>query len=311
MAIDVHGEIEAVFNEMTAGSSQESTETPQTTETTPQAASSDDKTQSTAQATTEQKAVTEDTGPIPLDRHKSILEKARQEYDGKLSKLSWAEKYEATDVEGKLKLIKELDETPDLFYDRLGNALKSDQRYAQRFVTKDTKVEEKPDPRPTPDKVLESGDLFYSVEQQQKLLDWQERQITKKFEERYGSIREEHENKTAFNQELNKQRAKLDEARTWDGFKENEVEIAKLLASDSRVTLASAYARVVPTKLKADKEQLEKDIRTRLIAEMNKKGGSITGEKPATVVQAQEKNFKGMTTEEILRETHRELSDRK
>ena len=318
--------MEAVFNELSAaGSSQEQSTEIETTEQTQQASGEtaevpNQSTQETTdQAVTAGQSTQEKRGPIPLDRHEAVLKNTREEYEAKLQKLAWAEQLNPDEARQKLELVDLLDKSPKQFFQRMRAIAQSDPQLAVELAEEFGFQQQAPapkaepeDPMPQPDRLLESGDLFYSPQQQQKLLDWKERQIEKKFTEKFGrfeQIANRIEGQDKWHSALEQQRHVLNDAReNWEGFKDSQAEIAALMESDARVTLESAYRRIVVPKLKANEEKLRTDIRQQLIAEMNQRGNRTTGERPGSATPAPVKSFAGMTAEDIVRETYKELA---
>jgi hypothetical protein len=68
--------------------------------------------------------------------------------------------------------------------------------------------------------------------------------------------------------------AQIEEARTWEGFGDNEAEIVQALKNDQRLSLEGAYRKVVLPKLKSAWEQ----EKTRLVPERNKLREEILAE---------------------------------
>lgn len=325
MPMDARSAIEATFAEMTAGSTNEDSqpsETPIDTQPTEQSTqetaspATQDAAPTTEQAavpqTTDAAITQEDKGPIPFERHKAVLENTRKEYGTKLEALKWAEGLNGDDVRSKLEMVELLDTNPAEFFRRFQAAAREYPELIREIETvfKPQEQEQpKEDVMPPPDKLLDSGDLVYSDKQLLKLLDWKERQIDKKYEQRFGPVAEAHQASTAFQRELERQRPILEDARkNWEGFAENEKEIAKLIASDARVTIDSAYRRIVIPKLKAEQEKIKADVRKQLIDEMNQRGGSSTVRPGSGTPAATQPDFSKMDTAEVLRETFRELS---
>ncbi len=73
-------------------------------------------------------------GPIPWERHELILNNTRREYDGKLGKLSWAERLDRSKVERALQLADLYEQRPDALAEQLAARVDVDLHQAVRLV---------------------------------------------------------------------------------------------------------------------------------------------------------------------------------
>lgn len=126
------------------------------------------------------------------------------------------------------------------------------------------------DDMPQPDQQLSDGSYVYSMEGLRQLNAWNRDQAKKEAlaeaEKRYGPIESEwqaHKRVEALRPAVNQQIA---EARTWEGFTDNEAEIVKTLQDNPRISLEGAYRQVVIPKLKAAWEA----EKAKLVPERNK-----------------------------------------
>jgi len=174
------------------------------------------------------------------------------------------------------------------------------EQYRDLFGPPPPPAEFKPDysTMPAPDYKLPDGSMTYSLEGNKKLMEWNTQQIIAKVREE-ARAEVEKTNKpfsdsiaaqkqiSAANQRIATQMA---EARTWDGFQENEKEIIdvinKATAEKRRISIDTAYAQVMNSKRKAaeesakvDKEKLRKEILAEIKAAPNATAVSTTTKK--------------------------------
>jgi hypothetical protein len=321
MALDVLTATQEAFAELSAApeaspasESHDATPDSTTEQATPAEAPSDTSASPATEGSEDAKATDEtSTGPIPLDRHKSILEKTREEYEQKLARFkdidpdSWRE---------RLAAFEAAERDPLAFHRAFEQMLRSDSRYAHQFTQQVAQAKEQTqteDVEPAPDILLEDGRLTYSNKQLAAYHDWRERKLIRKFEGDYGPLKQRHEI-VQRNEQIHREAAsQLHVARKeWEGFSEYESEIADILEKDGRATLQSAYNRVLHSKVtaaKVDKAKIEQETRERLIAEMQGKPRANT-EVPNGETGGAAKSFKGKSIYDIVAETSRELSSR-
>lgn len=252
-------------------------------------------------------------GPLPWERHKAILEKTRKEYDEKLAKLSWAEKLEVSDpatVAERLRVVELAEKNPMEFLARFQSRLAQDPRYApmlQRLQqpSREEPAQSREESMPEPDIELEDGRKFYSSQQTLALLKWQQGQI----EQRYAPLEHQFRGQQAWNTALQRNAQRLAEARTWEGFTENEAAIKEAMMKDGRATLESAYRNVVVPKLKADRATLEADLRKSLLAELNSKPSASTEQPGRAAATTPQKYGRGQTADAV-RDVFNELAGR-
>ena len=104
----------------------------------------------------------------------------------------------------------------------------------------------------------------YSMEGLRKLLDWQERRVEsrvkKQIEDRYKPIENAWQEEERLRAVVPVVRAKIDEARKWPKFTDNEEEITRVLASDANISLEAAYQKVVYPKLLTDRDKMRQEL---------------------------------------------------
>ena len=302
---------QAAFTELSAGGDSPTPQTDSSTEqvTTPAAETTgapttQEQTAAAPTTSTETGEIPPAGGPLPWERHKAILEKTRKEYDEKLAKLSWAEKLGPQDPEKvaeRLRVLELAEKYPAEFAARIAK----DPRFSQYLQppTPQPKAPTQDEQMPTPDIELEDGRKFYSADQQFKLMEWQQRQI----EKRYAPIETQFRGQQAWNTALQKNAQLLADARTWEGFTENEAAIKAAMMKDVRATLESAYRNVVIPKLKSDRAAIDAEARKTILAELNSKSSASTEQPGRTAVTAP-KTYRRGQTEDAVRDAFNELA---
>jgi hypothetical protein len=160
-----------------------------------------------------------------------------------------------------------------------------------------------PKEMPAPDFDLGEGQKTYSVEGIQTLVQWAVNEGKKQAEEaisgRFRPIEEEFTARRTEAELAPKFKALMDEALTWDGFKEHADEILKVLQADTahatrtrtrpKLTLDAAYRQVVVPKLKKQAEEAKagqaterEKIRAELLAELKQAPTSTSTVAPVT-----------------------------
>lgn len=205
------------------------------------------------------------TGPIPLDRHREILDNARrkaredaeQEYR---QKFGWAEQYQPESVSQMKQVWDWMQANPQQFIETF-----------QKLVPPQAPAPEGP---PGPDWRLEDGTLFYSAPQMQKLLEYQARQLRDQLDQEYGPIKQR-----VVEQEIG-ERAKREagtlvgQARQhWPMFGDLEPDIKQAMAADHAISLHDAYIRVLRERgLKMQEDR----IRSEYGAQLQRKADAST-----------------------------------
>lgn len=297
--MDVRGEIESVISESStadsspeSGSSNEQASTESVQPTSESAAPATQGTEGEQKPTTETPApqgTVPDAGPIPLGRHKEILDKQRAEterlraeYESRLQRVGWAERYNQADIEQRLRLLEFAERDPVAFMRQFETALRQDPRYAGQTPAP-------ADEPPQPDVLLDSGELTYSAKRMQELLDWNRRQALKEAEREYGEIKNQFQGQKAWNDALRRAASTIEDARkNWIGFSDHEADIKAYMSRPENrgVRLDAAYRAVVVPKLRADEAKVRADERARVLAELKQKATVQPAERPSTPVPA-------------------------
>jgi hypothetical protein len=311
MPIDVAGEMQAAWDELSSQTEtpqvSDVTETtePQNTESQPPADNSNTSTQSTTGSDQDVK------GPIPLERHKAILDPLRKEAEelrAKYDKLKSFEQVDPADFENYKSAMELARTNPVEYLRRMEAAFRQNPQYAHLFQSQPQQTTQQPpqDPRPLPDVLLEDGSKVYSDAQMDKLLEWRDRQAEQKRQAERVAEAELH------TRSRDNAVAQFSDFQSKPGFTENMKEIADLMESDGRVTLDSAYNRIVVPKLLKAQEDLEKtaraDERKKVLDELRNKAPAGDTAKPSGSQTTEPKSYKGMSTADIMADVARELS---
>lgn len=217
-------------------------------------------------------------GFIPLDRHESTLQTAREQHEQQIRAMREHTDQQLAEARQQLQLLKIAEDDPDRFLAALAQA---DPRYAERLGARSGNGHgpispsgpstppggAPPTAMPGPDAHLPDGSVGYSPEGLKALLDWHAAQVQSQMESRYKPVLDEHEMRAAVSAAEGRVRAKVQAALDWPGFAEAQGDIAKALRADRTLDLHGAYMRVVIPKLKADRDAM----RAELLAEIQGK----------------------------------------
>jgi hypothetical protein len=130
-------------------------------------------------------------GPIPFDRHQAVLTRTRNEVGEKARRETLDEfgigGLSAEEVRTGVTMLQSLKRGGVGFLDYLRNQIDPQAAAAP--------VPQKPaeDPEPEPDIPLADGRATMSLDRLREWNAWNERRLTKQFDEKYGPIRDEHE----------------------------------------------------------------------------------------------------------------------
>lgn len=296
---DVRSEIEAAINASPADS-QPATETatpvdssasatPATQGATTQPQSSDD---------SDDGSTLPSDGAIPVSRVQKIIQNARKKAAAEVEgRFSWAKDVKPEQYNEHRQILTWLDSDPVGFHKFLDSQLKSNPQYAPAFQS--AAQPQQTDPEPQPDVQLTDGSLTYSRDQFGKLFAWRERQVEERIAARFGPIEQAFKQQAAQYAGLSKAQAVLSEAKTWPAFSENMQEIRQLMTEDKRVTLESAYRRVVVPKMQqADKDRKDA-LRQEILQELKLRPAAST--ETGRSGSSAPKSYKGMSTEDVMR----------
>lgn len=133
------------------------------------------------------------------------------------------------------------------------------------------------DPMPQP--TGENG-TQYTMEDLQKLLDWQDRrtrktalgEVQKQVDATYGPLKQRFEAEQAIEALRPRVVKQMEEVRKWDFFTENEDAIVEFMAKNPSASVETAYRMVVFPKIKASRE----DMRQQVLKEVQKAPATAT-----------------------------------
>lgn len=189
-------------------------------------------------------------------------------YEVQLGRVSKFEEVMVKDAEKFLRMLATLPAYKDFF-------TRVDAAFAAPPGAPATVAQDPGDEMPQPNQELSDGTKVYDMEGLNALQAWNRAQARKEtlaeVEKVYGPIAKEYE-ATQKERETDRRvqaaiphvRAKIETARTWKGFNDNEAEIVKALQDDQNLSLEGAYMKVVLPKLEAD----EAKIRDRVLQEI-------------------------------------------
>ena len=230
---------------------------------------------------------------IPYARVQKILEKqkaeAAKEIAAREERLAKLAKYDSPDFENALESWKIADQDPERFLNALAD---TDPRYAKLIrQAQAQQAQEQAQAAPQgsiePDVLLPNGDLGYSPEAVQRMVDQRAQlaiqQMEAKFNEQFGPMARDYKQAQMMQGAHAKASQRLSVAAQWPGFKENQAEIRAAFAADKNLTLEQAYIKVVTPKMQTSRDEMRKQ----LIAEINQKprgaAGAIGGAPRAAV----------------------------
>lgn len=306
---DTRSEIEAAF---AAAESSEGSQPSSTTATsTASSSTASSATQSTGTAQTSDHRDPDDestlpqVGAIPVERVRAILQNARKKAAAETEgRYAWAKDVQPEQYAQHREILNWLDNDPVAFYKFLDSQLKAHPTYAQALQP--ARPAAQADPEPKPDLQLADGTFTYSRDQFNKLFEWRERQLEQRVTQKFAPLQDAFDKQARLSSGMAKAQAAIDEARTWQGFNENIKDIYSLMKADKRVTLESAYRRVVVPKLAQSDKDKRESLRQEILQELKSKPAANT-ETPGRVTNAAPASYKGKSTEEIMRMVMSEL----
>ena len=223
-------------------------------------------------------------GPIPLDRHETLLANAREE--GQRAIAAAKAEHEAAmaqtraELQAKQEMIALADRDPEMFLEALTRV---DPRYAEAITKRAggnghaAAAATPGGAMPQPDRQFEDGSVGYSLEGLQKLLDWHASSVEDRVVQRYKPIEDQYRSGEAVRGAVQRVSAQVEAAKQWDGFTEHQGEIAAALKADRTLNLEGAYRQVVMPKLRASRDKMRAEI----LAEINGKPKTVTNTTPA------------------------------
>jgi hypothetical protein len=222
---------------------------------------------------------------MPMDRHDKVLAAAREESTKAVQQIKEQHQQELQSYQTRAQLLDVADQDPQRFLQALAAA---DPRYAQLLngaIQGNGNGHQAPaaDPNadmPEPDAQFADGSVGYSPAGLRKLLDWNANNVESRIAQRYRALEEKHQVDEQMRGAVGRVQQKVQNAMQWEGFADNQNEIAAVLKANRQMSLDDAYRQVVLPKLKADRNTM----RAQLLAEINGKPARVTGTTPGAGV---------------------------
>lgn len=273
-------------------------------------------------------------GRIPAARHQAILTRQRRLHEAQVKEFevarAQATEYTSEEVQNRLRAASLFEHNPEV---AVRQVLMHDPRYRAVFealarelvppapATPPPAKSDEPAEPPKPDVLLADGTVGYSAEATKRLLAYQlqqERQTAaqdrqalearvKAFEDQFKPFAERQAIDARLGESMTRMKALVDDARrTWPGFTDHEPAIRAELnkPGNERLTLDAAYRRVVVPNLSTSREQIEAEVRAKVLAELSK--AKPASGRPSSP-EFRDDAASGMSTEQIVRASLRQL----
>lgn len=171
---------------------------------------------------------TDEHGPLPFERHHAILSSTREEYEEKLRKTAWAERYDPRAVEKALSLAAKYEQ---------------DQADRAKAATAGT--------APLADLRAEDGTKLFSEAQNLAAIKHAVDQAVGALREEFGARVQPFETEYQERERINRDVSQIQEALTWKGFEQHMPVVTKAIAEANAkgqtLTVRDAYIlHVVP-----------------------------------------------------------------
>lgn len=212
-------------------------------------------------------APSEPVGPIPLDRHKSILEhtraETRQEYEGKYG---WIGDRTREQVEEMERWYRWFDADPVAAVEYFQSRLQAIPEYAARLRPRQAPQAPQAPQELMPDGQMPDGTPVFTRTNV-------ERFIKQMLNQEIGPIKQTFAQQQIEQQTAAQVSAEVADARAnWMHFTELEPEIKRIMQQDRRSTLYSAHQRA----LKAYMDQHDQQTRSTVVSDLAKKATAST-----------------------------------
>ena len=255
-------------------------------------------------------AAAEPVGPIPLERHKAILDRQRRELEDYRTKYGWAEKVDPAHLQQMASLAQRMSADPVGFAVELVQELQTQPQYeaalrshAARVLASRRQTAPVEEPEPEPDIVVDNY-KWYSAQQLAKRDAWLQRKIEAGLEAKLQPLttlkqqweqREQEQVQTAKAQDFAK--ATYQQAQQWPYFKEHQAAIAEAFKAmppmpDEQVGTAirDAYIqvltqKVLPSLSSTAQQQVLTDLKRKAVA------STVNPTAPAPTPTARPKTF--------------------
>lgn len=187
-----------------------------------------------------------ETTHVPVARYQELNAKVT-DYE---SRLQGVARYEDILQNKPIEFLKKLVQMPQYA------AIFNQQQQTDQAQPQQSQAQVNNDPMPQPDQDGGNGNLVYSMDGLNKLLDWNARQaenrVLQKMESRYKPLEDDYKRYQQVQQVMPAVQQQIADARTWKLFNENEGEIVKILQQYPDASLERAYQHVVWPKLQAE-----------------------------------------------------------
>ena len=178
-------------------------------------------------------------GPLPLERHKAILEKTRQDYE---SRYGWARDLDRQRIEKLVQLGDLLDHDPRAAYDLMGSTLKR-----AGLLDREPGGTRKDEGPPAPDLFTEDGRGAYSAERLQDVL----QHFLTPYEKRLADIEGRARYADVARGAKQEADAIFARASQWPFFEEHREAIWEAMRDNQQLSLHDAYIQVVVPRVSA------------------------------------------------------------
>lgn len=224
---------------------------------------------------------------IPHSRVKKIIEKREKELEAQFTPKIQEFETKVKGYEDRLTKVAQFEHIMVKEPEKFLQMLKTLPGYAQLLAppaqTAPTPAQhaaaDQEDQMPGPDQELADGSRVYSLEGLNARDEWNrnmaKNEILKEIESKYGPIRSQWETNQKIQEVIPVIQAQIADAQTWPHFLENQDAITQALHDNPHIDLNGAYRMVVFPKMtaaeansKIDREKLEKELRTKILAEI-------------------------------------------
>ncbi len=256
------------------------------------------------------------SGPLPFERHKAILEAQRAESDAKWQRVSWAEELvnagkTPDQIREALQIYDGVGADPVDFLNRFHQQLETHPQYAPQVrswaarILGGHKGQGQPTPQatdaePQPDfQDQATGTPIFSATRLREWHEWKARQDQATRDSDIAPLRDyvqkqqfTEQVKQVWTDEENRTKAELEDMRTKPHFKENEKDVRAFMeARQWKASLQDAYIHVLTTKILPTLSATEQaktltELKTQAAA-----GNSVNPRAGAAVVPASPKGF--------------------
>jgi hypothetical protein len=225
----------------------------------PSPAKTSDTTDKTPADATVQPAKSDEHGPLPFERHHAILSSTREEYEEKLRKTAWAERYDPRAVEKALSL-----------------AAKYEQEQVDRAKAATVGT------APLADLRAEDGTKLFSEAQNLAAIKHAVDQAVGALREEFGARVQPFETEYQARERINRDVSQIQEALTWKGFEQHMPVVTKAIAEANakgqQLSVRDAYIlHVVPLLTDATDAAIAKK-KEEWLAELNETTEKTTNE---------------------------------